>query len=125
MTGTPAPEDFLALVRGREEAATAALARVAGDASLCALSRSGTPQPALKFHEGQAAALAQVRRLLTRQAETEPAAALRAVVDAWNDQNAVLAERHRNWAAYHAGGLDALDALAEEIGTDPAGPQPA
>lgn len=125
MTDHDGPEDFLVLVTAREEAATAALARVAGDASLCALSRSGTPQPALKFHEGQAAALAQVRRLLIREAGTEPAAAVREVVHAWNDRNAALAAHHRDWAAYHAGGLEALDALAEEIATsDAAGAQP-
>lgn len=111
-------EDFLAEVRSREEAATAALTQAAGNASLCALSRSGASHPAAKFHEGAAAALAQVRRLLTRQAGTPPAAAITSVRDDWNDQNAVLAQRSRDWAAYHAGGLEALDGLAE-LAPDP------
>jgi hypothetical protein len=115
VTRPTTPEEILAVVRRREEAATTALAAAAGDTSLCALSRSGTSHPAVKFHEGAAAALAQVRRLLTRQPGTEAGAAIVTVRDAWNDQNALLAGRSRDWAAYHAGGLEALDALAEEL----------
>jgi hypothetical protein len=113
MNDPAAQADFLAEVRSREEAATTALAQAAGNTSLCALSRSGASHPAVKFHEGAAAALAQVRRLLTRQADTPAAAAIDAVRDDWNDQNAALAQRSRDWAAYHAGGLEALDALTE------------
>jgi hypothetical protein len=107
--------DLLAEVRRREEAATTALARAAGNTSLCALSRSGASHPAVKFHEGAAAALAQVRRLLTRQTDAPSAGAIDAVREDWNDQNAALAQRSRDWAAYHAGGLEALDGLAELV----------
>jgi hypothetical protein len=117
MTRPEAEPHILDLVRSREEAATVALAGMTGDASLCAVSRSGTPHPAVKFHEGAAAALAQVRRLLTREPEVDPVAAVASVRADWDDRNAPLAQRHRDWAAYHAGGLEALDALAEEFGS--------
>lgn len=115
MNGPAGQQDFLGEVRSREEAATAALAQAAGNTSLCALSRSGASHPAVKFHEGAAAALAQVRRLLTRQADTSPAAAITAIRADWDDQNGALAQRSRDWAAYHAGGLEALDGLAELV----------
>jgi hypothetical protein len=117
MSRPEARSDLLDVVRSREEAATTALAGMTGDASLCAVSRSGTPHPAVKFHEGAAAALAQVRRLLAREPDGDPVAAIASVRADWDERNAPLAQRHRDWAAYHAGGLEALDALAEELGS--------
>jgi hypothetical protein len=106
------PDEFLELVLAREQGALAALADAAGDASLCALSRAGTPHPAAKFHEGAAAALAGVRRSLRRGTGTGPSDAVATARRRWKDQNAALATRGRDWAAYYAGGVDALDRLA-------------
>ena len=115
------PHEFLELVLARERVAFAALAHATGDASLCALARSGMPHPAAKFHEGAVSALADVRRSVTRQPATSPADAIAAARARWED-NATLAERGRDWAAYYAGGVEALDLLADTVtasGGDP------
>lgn len=109
------PGEFLELVRAREQAALAALADATGSVSLCALSRAGTPHPAAKFHEGAASALADVRRALTRTPETGPAEAVAAARNTWEERNAGLATRQRDWAAYYAGGVEALDLLEDAI----------
>lgn len=106
------PPEFLELVRARERAALVALSDATGDTSLCALARSGTPHPAAKFHEGAVSALADVRRTVTRQPATSPADAITVARARWED-NATLAERGRDWAAYYAGGVEALDLLAD------------
>lgn len=103
---------FLELVRAREQAALAALAHATGDSSLCALARAGTPHPAAKFHEGAVSALADVRRTLTRQRASSSTGAVAGARAHWEDY-ATLAERGRDWAAYYAGGVEALDLLAE------------
>lgn len=110
-TGAP-PDEFLELVRAREQDELTALALATGEASLCALSRAGAPHPAAKFHEGAVSALADVRRAVARQPGTGPADAVAAARARWED-NATLAERGRDWAAYYAGGVEALDLLAE------------
>ena len=117
-TGAPQHE-FLALVRAREQAALAALAQATGDTSLCALSRAGASHPAAKFHEGAVSALAGVRRTVTRQPATSPAEAVAAARAGW-EENAALAGRGRDWAAYYAGGVEALDLLADSV-TAPGG----
>ena len=112
--GTPG-EDLLALVQADEQRALAALTQAAGDASLCALSRAGEPHPAVKFHEGAAAALAAVRRALARNPETDPATALTRTRSTWEERNAAAATRGPDWAAYHAGGVEALERLVEVL----------
>ncbi len=107
-------DELLALVRDRERAALEALTQATGNTSLCALSRSGTPHPAAKFHEGAVAALADVRRTVARQPGTSPTDALAVARVAW-ESNAALAARGRDWAAYYAGGVEALDLLAETV----------
>ena len=119
--GLPAgqPQGFLELVRVRERDALAALAQATGDTSLCALSRAGAPHPAAKFHEGAASALAAVRRTVSQRPGTDPADAVDAARVGW-EGNAALADRGRDWAAYYAGGVEALDLLAEAV-TAPSG----
>ncbi len=106
------PREFLDLVRAGERVALAALADATGDTSVCALSRAGTAHPAAKYHEGAVSALAEVRRTVTQQPGTSSAVAVAFARARWED-NATLAERGRNWAAYFAGGVEALDLLAE------------
>jgi hypothetical protein len=110
------PGEFLELVRAREQAAQAALADAAGDVSLCALSRAGTPHPAAKFHEGAVSVLAGVRRALIQSPETRPAEAVAGARRSWHEQNATLAKQSRDWAAYYEGGIEALDLLAAAAG---------
>lgn len=109
------PGGSIELIRAREQAALAALADATGRESLCALSRAGTPHPAAKFHEGAASALADVRRALAREPGTGPADAVAAARNSWDARNAGLAARQRDWAAYYAGGVDALDRLDEAL----------
>lgn len=116
------PHEFLELVWARERAALAALAHATGDTSPCALSRARTPHPAAKFHEGAVSALADVRRTVTQQPGTSPADAVAVARARWED-NANLAERGRDWAAYYAGGVEALDLLAEMGATSGGGPR--
>lgn len=107
--------DALAVVRRLEEAALAELATATGDASLCALARSGRSHPAAKLHEGASRALADVRRGLRRTPEADPATVLAQVTDRWLADQVAMASRGRDWRAYHAGGIDALERLGEEL----------
>lgn len=108
------PHEFLELVRASERDALAALAHATGDASVCALPRAGAARPVVKSHEGAASALAGVRRILTSRPGTSPVDAVAAARADWED-NAPLAVRGPDWAAYYAGGVAALDLLAETM----------
>ena len=107
--------DIAAVVDRLEQAALADLAGATGDTSLCTLARSGRSHPAAKFHEGAARALADVRRGL-RRAPDDPTGVRRQVAEKWVADQEALAPRGRDWEAYHAGGLDALERLADELG---------
>ncbi len=116
----PAADQLVELVRVRESAALAALEAAAGNASLCALSRGRTPVPAVKYHEGAAAALAEVRRAvhaLPAGPDVEPAmrSALAQVHERWSRQASSPGRTGPNWAGYLTGGLDALDQLVDQL----------
>jgi hypothetical protein len=84
------------------------------DDSLCAISRQGRSFPAGKYHEGRGYAAAEVLRGLRRGMSPREA------VDAAWDRWAVVAPLSRrtaaDWAAYGAGGDDALAELVELAG---------
>jgi hypothetical protein len=88
------------------------LAQISGDASLCTMSRSGEPAPAVKYHEGRWAALREVAKRVTAGGEltTETVAAR----ERWSADLERLTDRGagRDWIAYRTGGVDALDELA-------------
>lgn len=109
----------VAVVRRREEAALASLGQATGDATLCSIARSGGSHPAGKYHEGQARAMADVRRAVrTAQRRGDAGdvlASCRVVEASWRAQADARAGRGPDWAAYYAGGLDALAELAEEL----------
>ncbi|WP_324651170.1 hypothetical protein [Georgenia sp. H159] len=109
-------------VEARRDEALAQLSTATGDASLCAVSRSGTPRPAMKYHEGAVAALTDVRRRLGESAEPADAAVGR-VRERWEarrDQAAVSASP--TWQAYLDGAVDALDGLPRAPEPEGAGP---
>lgn len=107
--GMTAARDVGDLVRHLEADAVGQLTAAAGNESLCTLSRGGEPRPAAKYHEGAAAALAQVRRAVDKQAPAQdPTVTVRAVRDRWT---AHAGADTPAWRAYNDGGLDALDAL--------------
>lgn len=113
-----APLDLVARCDRRLERVEAELVVASGDASLCALSRSGRPVPAVKHLEGRSAALREVSRAIrTGGAEGTPGlvAERRRV---WADALADLEARAAgpDWLAYRTGGVDELDALLDEAG---------
>jgi hypothetical protein len=74
--------------------------------------------PALKYDEGAASALADLRRaLMHADPDADEAALLAAIAevrDAWRHAPAHrLAHSSRDWQAYAAGGEDALSALLD------------
>ena len=88
------------VAREQEAIAMAALEVAAGDASLCALSRSGKAHPAAKFHEGAVAALAEARRALSRTESVDSVAKIRSD---WQVRSARMAAPGPEWRAYYAG----------------------
>lgn len=95
------------VVANLEREATRAWAAAVGGQSACALAKSGQSHPAAKFHEGAAAALAGLARAL-RADRGDPRAMVEQAQAAWTEQNAAQAARSRDWAAYEAGGAEAL-----------------
>ena len=87
------------------------LAAISGDASLCTMSRSGRPAPAVKYHEGQWAALREVAKRTRAGGELHAEAV--AARDRWAAELTRLTERGagRDWISYRTGGVDALDEL--------------
>lgn len=84
-------------------------------AALCSPTCAGVAVTSLKYAEGQWAALRQVRGSILRG--VSPAAALTTVVDQWAED---LARRRSqgagsDWIWYRAGGLDALEHLADAL----------
>lgn len=111
-TVPPSGETFAALVNRLRGEAVAALTALAGDASMCAIGRSGRSFPAAKYHEGRAAALGELRR--TPQAGSRRTVA--AATARWAEQAAAMAARGPlgpDWAAYFAGAQDALADVSE------------
>jgi len=88
------------------------LTLLAGDASMCAIGRSGRSFPAAKYHEGRQAAASQVRRALRADASAGPAV-LGPLRDEWTRTLDSAATRGKDWVAYATGGLDALAELAD------------
>lgn len=91
------------------------LQRRGNGAAVCAPARAGVAAPGLKYAEGGWAALRQVQRAVL--GGVPAAAALTAVVDQWTED---LARRRSqgagpDWIWYRAGGLDALEGLADAL----------
>lgn len=119
-------EALTADIAARENEALERLAAATGGQSLCSLSRGPGPVPAVKYYEGEAAALAQARRALRRlppvpdavkpEGDTPPddAAArevLRDLRDRWTAQADGPGRSGVGWAGYLAGGVDAVERL--------------
>lgn len=95
--------------------AEATLSAAAGSASLCTVSRSGTPMPGVKYPEGAWVALRDVRRTLAASDGID--GALEIVRERWSADLAQHIETGSGsgWIAYLTGGVDALDSLAESL----------
>jgi hypothetical protein len=88
------------------------LSAVAGDASLCAISRSAGSVPGAKYLEGRRAAVVEVRRAMRSGRPLAEIVEDRSAV--WRAELALTEERSMgpDWRAYRAGGVDELDSLA-------------
>jgi len=93
------------------EAAAADLDAASGGGALCAISRSGRPAPAVKYHEGRWAALTEFRRVRREGAEAadEVGGRWQADLDRLTRQQA-----DANWIAYAQGGVDALADVVDD-----------
>lgn len=113
---TPAPgrspDDLLARATALRQDAVGHLTLLAGDASMCAIGRSGRSFPAAKYHEGRQAAAGQVRRALRADASVGPAV-LDPLREEWTRTLDSAATKGTDWVAYASGGLDALAELAD------------
>ena len=89
-------------VRAARLRAAEAHARVLGDQSACALTKSGISFPAGKFWEGATAALTE----LLRSGAADLDAEARRLVDVWTARRVPGSQREAD--AYRAGGLEAL-----------------
>lgn len=115
--------------------ATRHLSALAGDASMCAIGRSGRSFPAAKYHEGRQAAAGQARRVLRgspastagsagsdglaaegKGADDSVAQALAGVTSEWRQMLASAEAKGPDWVAYATGGLDALAEISEPTG---------
>jgi hypothetical protein len=113
---TPGPPPDLAAAAGRvRDDAVTTLSDLAGGAGLCAISRSGTPFPAGKYHEGRMAVAAIVLRAL--RDTTDPGAALRTATERWAALSPPERRSAADWEAYGAGGDDVLAELDTVLGS--------
>jgi hypothetical protein len=107
--------------RARERAALEDLDAIAGSRSLCSISRQGAPVPAAKYHEGEAAALAEARRAIQALAEgpdggQSARASLLDVRARWLEQSRTRGRTGPDWTDYLTGGLDALEQMIDNDG---------
>jgi hypothetical protein len=106
-----APSDLLGRAGEVRAEAMRHLSALAGDASMCAIGRSGQSFPAAKYHEGRQAAAAQLMRALRRPGGD----AWGLVHREWREMRIGMAPRGPDWVAYAQGGLDALEQIADEL----------
>jgi len=93
------------------------LTALAGDASMCAIGRSGRSFPAAKYHEGRQAAAGQLLRLLRQEPSNLEDARhdeiIERVTSQWRRVLDDAATKGPDWAAYASGGLDAVADVVE------------
>jgi hypothetical protein len=109
---------LLATVEQRRMQALERMEAEVGSKGLCTISRTGQSVPALKYDEGAASALADMRRVLLNTAseadESVLLAAIAGVRDTWRHSPAHrLAQSNEEWNAYATGGEDALSSLLD------------
>lgn len=92
--------------------ATRHLTALAGNASMCAIGRSGRSFPAAKYHEGRQAAASQVRREL-RRGMTGGGDVLARAAEDWAAALDAAQHKGKDWIAYASGGVDVVSELSE------------
>ena len=98
------------------------LTALAGDASMCAIGRSGRSFPAAKYHEGRQSGATDARRALRRE-PTDAAVdgVLEDVRQRWQQTLSDAEAKGPDWVAYATGGLDALAEITAAL--RPSNPQ--
>lgn len=109
---------LLATVEQRRSQALFRMEAETGGTGVCTISRSGLPVPSLKYDEGAASALADLRRLLLdADPQADESTLLSLIVkvrDQWRQGPAHrLAQTSPDWQAYSTGGEDALSSLLD------------
>lgn len=97
-------------IRKERAAAARAMDSLGGQRSACAMGRHGQSFPAYKYHEGRAAALGDLGRLLARSADINDA--LHTVLGRWREEVARRTGGGPDWEAYANGGLEAAQSVA-------------
>ena len=110
---------LLESIQAREDVALVGLANAAGGQSICSLSRGPTPVPAVKYHEGAAAALAEARRAVRNVPDgpDAPAAvrsAILAIRERWWAQSRSPGRTGPSWTGYLAGGVDTMEQMVDD-----------
>ena len=110
---------LLESIQTREDVTLVSLANAAGGQSICSLSRGPIPVPAVKYHEGAAAALAEARRAVRSVPDgpDAPAAVRSAILDiceSWRAQSRSPGRSGPSWTGYLAGGVDVLEQMIED-----------
>jgi tellurite resistance protein len=123
ISGHPTDTGLAALGHHLDQA-RGALAAVAGDVSLCAVSRSGQPFPAAKYHEGAVSALTALHRESKRSSTpggptVDLQAAARRHEEEWLADLPAAQQHNADWTAYRAGGLEALQGLIADLAAAP------
>jgi len=89
-----------------------------GDTTSCALAKDGRSHPAAKFQEGKVAALSELSRRIDDDTDAGPVTAeVIAVTTRWTEQTMPGARPNQDWAAYRAGGIQALTEIATALET--------
>lgn len=106
-------QQSLAEIETRLAQVTSRLTDVAGDASLCMLSRSTGPVDGAKYLEGRMAVLVELKRAIARGPGASLAAVAKPIARQWRSDLQLQRERGatQGWVAYRAGGVDELEEL--------------
>ena len=84
-----------------------------GDTTSCALAKDGRSHPAAKFQEGKVAALGELSRRITDDTGAGQIVSEAAAVSGrWADQIMPGSRQDRDWEAYRAGGIQAMDEIS-------------
>jgi len=86
---------------------------VLGDTTSCEGAKDGRSHPAAKFHEGKVAALGELSRRITDDSVAAQIDAEATIVRArWAAQVTPGLRQDRDWEAYRAGGIQALNGIS-------------
>ena len=113
-------QSLLESIQAREDVALVSLANAAGGQSICSLSRGPIPVPAVKYHEGAAAALAEARRAVRSvpdgpDAPADVRSAILDICERWWAQSRSPGRTGPSWTGYLAGGVDMMEQMVDDF----------